>query len=803
MDSPLYTQASIKTADNLRTIAQRSQLSLPAVERLTLPELEAVVDQVARLVPAGNVPGMILSGLARLPERRPPVKTIKRDLEMLFRGVEQTLDRAVYTTFFAGPAAVIGAYHHLLKLAGKDPAETFPEGVWQFYVEYAMREDTARHTNETCGFDAALKQLQLSLSQVDRLTAWVMAAVQCLNQYTELLANEWRERVSTHLLAQITQSEPNAGRYARLYRDWEPQRPYGRESRQPYPAFRRQKFQEFLAAATSNLPPHLATAWQQAIDQAEAELLPAYQQQLSILAYLNPGPYSETRTPIPLAQACIGLIYQDSYFLIPACLPGSERPTDLATVRGMVAAALNSKSGEPLEPTPSSALSLAQVKRTAWPDLRRKLSQATLQQFDRLRLAPILINADPHPCRLPLAHLRQAERGLGDHALTLFDTGETMIFDQSHIFFDGAWGAALAEIMTQEALYWANQLTTVTRPAAIATPPALVFTFSQADQAALAAAPRLVPEASAETAAINMANIRKLRRLFKQRSDLLRLTVNDLLILYRAIHVAAYQPDPALQQELEVLTATNSTRPAAIAALEVLRSPQPNPAMVIPVDASQHSPADRLHPITFEAPLAELNLLELHQQTVAARSAYHLSGSEPDFDRFDQARREYLAALAGFGELLNRVKEIAGAGQSLSVGALKLLAHFPPSVQRLLEQVPAQFDVLNDLLKGREVFSNVGAVVPASSLTRFISAKDDNDKKTLVWGIITNAQGEMHISLRDFRPHVGLLAACGHKDLANRLTWHYLETYAAGLNDFVAELYQIAQPTQVTRLRKI
>jgi len=73
-------QASVKTADNLRTVARLSQLSVPEVSRLTLPELEAVVDQVARLVPAGNIPGLILSGLARLPERRLPAQTIRRDL---------------------------------------------------------------------------------------------------------------------------------------------------------------------------------------------------------------------------------------------------------------------------------------------------------------------------------------------------------------------------------------------------------------------------------------------------------------------------------------------------------------------------------------------------------------------------------------------------------------------------------------------------------------------------------------------------------------------------------------------------
>jgi hypothetical protein len=136
------------------------------------------------------------------------------------------------------------------------------------------------------------------------------------------------------------------------------------------------------------------------------------------------------------------------------------------------------------------------------------------------------------------------------------------------------------------------------------------------------------------------------------------------------------------------------------------------------------------------------------------------------------------------------------------MGALKLLAPFPAPLQRLLEKVPGSFEVMNDLLKGREVFSNVGAVVPSSTLTRFISAKDDNNKKTLVWGVITDAQEVMRLSLRDFRPHVALLLACGHKALATRLSQDYLDTYAQGLNQFISQLRQITQSNRETQVRK-
>src|SRR5262245_61532 len=180
-----YKEASIKTAGNLKTIAQ-SEL-LRDLSRLSLPEIEAATNLISQVVPAGNVPGVILSGLARLAGHRPPIKTIKRDIDLLFQSVEQVLDKAVYAAFFAGPAAVIWGYQNLLKLAGKDPEASFPEGTWQFYVGYALREDTARHANETHGFDTLLRQHRIRLNPVDRITAWAMAVMHCLHQFDDLL----------------------------------------------------------------------------------------------------------------------------------------------------------------------------------------------------------------------------------------------------------------------------------------------------------------------------------------------------------------------------------------------------------------------------------------------------------------------------------------------------------------------------------------------------------------------------------------------------------------------------------------
>jgi hypothetical protein len=121
-------------------------------------------------------------------------------------------------------------------------------------------------------------------------------------------------------------------------------------------------------------------------------------------------------------------------------------------------------------------------------------------------------------------------------------------------------------------------------------------------------------------------------------------------------------------------------------------------------------------------------------------------------------------------------------------------------LQRLLDDIPGRFDVLNDIIKGREVFSNVGAVAKTSTLRRFITAKDDNDKKTLAWGVITDAHNVMRVTLRDFRPHVALLESIGQEDMARHLVKDYLVSYVRGLNQYVLDLRRITITRRATRL---
>ncbi|NLG97200.1 MAG: hypothetical protein GX491_07565 [Chloroflexi bacterium] len=163
-----YNQASIKTASALRIVVQ--SVIIQELSRLSLPEVEKVVEVVSTIIPSGNVPGVILSGLARIPDRRPPKNILQRDVNLLFSAMEQFVDKAMYGTFFASPAAVIWGYQNLLKLAGKDPEHAFPQGTWQFYVDYALRDDTARHTNETHSFDTLLNKYNIFVADLQRIT---------------------------------------------------------------------------------------------------------------------------------------------------------------------------------------------------------------------------------------------------------------------------------------------------------------------------------------------------------------------------------------------------------------------------------------------------------------------------------------------------------------------------------------------------------------------------------------------------------------------------------------------------------
>jgi hypothetical protein len=177
---------------------------------------------------------------------------------------------------------------------------------------------------------------------------------------------------------------------------------------------------------------------------------------------------------------------------------------------------------------------------------------------------------------------------------------------------------------------------------------------------------------------------------------------------------------------------------------------------------------------------------------LAAYHDYRAIEDDDAWHKLEEKRRALFSYLQAFGEMLEVIKAITMRGESFNTATLRMLAHLPTSMQHLLDQIPQQVGVLNEVVKGEEVFSNVGRVARGSSLTRFMSAKDDGQTKTLVWGVLTDDTGRMHVSLRDFRPHVDPLQVEGYGELARRLAQDYLDSYAQTLNGIVDTLMRIA-----------
>jgi hypothetical protein len=826
--------------ETLASLLEIEDSTIRQLTRLTLPEIRSVKEEVARILPAGNLPAFVLSGLLKLKGRRVSPDQVNQDIVALMRGMS-LIPQGLYGAAIAGPAVVLYAYQKLLQLAGKDAADAFPEGTWQFYLQFGLREDTARHANETVGFHQALPSHPEPAAMA---AAWVCAALELLFDYDELLATYWSERVMLRLLmeemAEVTGSERSS--FVTLVQDWTRLCQYHRPSDgSDYISNRRALFRSFIQDRLNDLLPGAKQRLRARYEAQLVEELPAYQEQMTLLAALQPGAYQECREPIPIWQAAVAFIWEGHTYLLPACqydqyghplcyptfpenasplpislLPNGElgdakahqalvvdregrtwyresgrlvgriRPPTPEEVYGWTAAIFSARFAKP---PPNLDLVLAESPRSLQRQLRGKLSAATQAELDALRRVPIILNWDRRSYALPLAYIRRGgRRGIGDHALTLFFTDRSMVFDQSHIFFDGTWGLAVAEILTDSAIHWFHHLAG-SRPDASKVRNPMPLELSGALQHEAVAKPKnRLDEAAAESAGVETSHIYRLRKWLHQRG--VRLTVNDLLLLYRFFHSTWYRPSRTLIQALEAFQSRvrSTEAQSAYQAIEdtLAHFHETNPALLIPMDASNVSPRERVFPTTFRNPLTEIR-----NRFVTAQDHYRVYRIQTNSDHwldFDRARRELLTYLKAFGELMDTLKAVTMRGESFNTATIRLLAHVPPSMQNLLDQIPQHIGVLNEVIKGSEVFSNVGRVAPGTSLTRFISAKDDGQTKELIWGILTDDQGQMHITLRDFRPFVPQLLALGETELADLLAKDYLDGYVQGLNHFVAEL---------------
>lgn len=843
--------------------------SLASLSGLGIPQVRELKREIAEIFPASNLPAFLLQGLLQLKGRTLDRDRVAGDLRVLFRETGQI---GMYGTFLAAPALIIFGYQRLLTLAGKDMQSAFPDGTWQFYTEFGLREDAARHTVETTGFQRSAPDL----GEAAAAACWVAAALHTLFCYDELLANEWHERISLRCveLALIDAATASLGRLPkrgqererlvaaaaselraaygieRLAIDWAARRPYHGPPDDPldgYPIARRRAFEAFLSERLRRAPDPLRQGVHAHYDALRPRELPAFISQMSLHQTLMPEGYSERRMPIESAAAGVALVCGGAYHLIdlyerdgagallitprdgdPARpgqpLPLERRPDGghadrygrlvtidrlghvrvegarigrlrrrpLAEILAQTAAALRADRPLPIGMAgemPPTDLLLAAAPRGRQDQLRAMLNAQSRDEIGQLRRAPIVVNWDRHSGDQPLGQIRRTRRGVGDHAMTIIRTDRGVVFDMSHIFFDGAWGSALAEVITGFAAAVARQAGGV-RPAKIGPPPRLSLAsnrpFLNAAGEAAAGAPA---EVDAESDRISLTAMNTLRRRLAERE--MELTVNDLLVLARYAHAADYQPGPAAMAALDDLAAREGEggRLARQTREDLAAQRAMVPALLIPMDASGIDPRQRLHPATLRNPTPELlpRLARCEQllRRLVKQPTYELRAL------FEAERTNLCGDLLTYGATLRALREITTRGESFPTAALKLLGHLPRPMQSLLDLVPQKIDVLNEIVKGAEVFSNIGQIARSSSLRRFASSRDDGDTKLLIWGVMADAGGRLVVTLRDFRPHVAPLLAAGHLALAELLAADFLSAYAESANGLVKRLQRV------------
>src|SRR6185503_16759393 len=116
---------------------------------------------------AGNLTGLIRSGLTMLKAQRVQPRTEHLDSRKF--DANQLVDQAVYIGLIAVPAVILEAYQRVRSMLTGQPMG-YPEGSWQFYLHFGLREALAHHTNETTGY---YQSRPTNASDLDDLTAWV------------------------------------------------------------------------------------------------------------------------------------------------------------------------------------------------------------------------------------------------------------------------------------------------------------------------------------------------------------------------------------------------------------------------------------------------------------------------------------------------------------------------------------------------------------------------------------------------------------------------------------------------------
>lgn len=790
---------------------------------------------------SGNVRGLFRSGLTLLRARLVKPRTEEDSSDRL-----RVIGYYLLFIGLIGIPALLLTWFQRLRSAVSGTPWAFEEGSWQFYLNFGLREDLAHHTNETTGYQT---QRAKDATEVDDLTAWIMTLGQFLWSYDELMGIVWDEANTIRLLDKTAyeagmRQEPL---FNRLGRQWEVQRPYDAPMNGTYADVRRAAFDSFITRRVEALPKTLLKQFETARDMQQKQNRAAYQRLLSINGFMNPSRIKDSKEFIKPWQANIGVVYRGQYFMFKLAardefgrllgfgrggnsfpimeyndrlyaVEGKELRADgdqiydvisgkwlgfldlVSTVdmKAQVNALLqqNLPANFAFDQSELVDILLAETPRSAQQKLRSLLPPQSRAAVAELQKTPVILNWDEHPREKTLAELRRTRRGIGDHPLTVIRTEDSFIFDEHHGFFDGTWAVAMAEVLTKSAIQWCTRVKDITLTES--QPPSPLLLHASPDFISAARPLRQMTEVSAEAIIPGIQSVLDLRKRLKVQGT--NLTVNDLLVIARIFHAAHYKPSSALQKQIDAIALSEKREDKQLtAAIEasLQRGRLINPALLIPVDATLVAPKQRIYPITFRSLSDEL--VWAWDDTWEAYQAYRKI--EPPtttegyyaFHHFQSHYEELLQNLQVFSHVLAASKSVALRGKSINVAAMNLLANLPPELQRLLREIPERFSVLNEVIRGDEVYSNIGRVAKGATLRRFMSAKDDGNTKALVWGIMTDDDGRMVITMRDFRPHVGPLVESGRIELARSMAQDYVNAYTTDLISLVAKLSAMLQ----------
>ncbi len=241
VDQQAVLQATQMTATNLRKLVTETTHQTDSASHVFVPEREELIELISQILPAGNVVGFVFSGILNATGREIPSAEGRMYFNSLFKGLAIIRNNAFYRMMFLGPATVLMGHNMLIRLAGAKPEDFLPDGAWQFYVEFGLREDAARHSSETLGFQQVTNRLRSS--PAEELTAWVLSAMWLLRDYPYLLANLWEENVRLCVIEETTGLTD-------LHNLWRKQFPFAiapNETRLSLPVYRCQRFEQFCA----------------------------------------------------------------------------------------------------------------------------------------------------------------------------------------------------------------------------------------------------------------------------------------------------------------------------------------------------------------------------------------------------------------------------------------------------------------------------------------------------------------------------------------------------------------------------